>query len=167
MLRAVGQLLDAFGVTASIFSRRIRADPRSYPWRPDVYVSGPIDDRYALAGASTRGTLSRHPSGRGRDGDADAPGQTIHPKSRSRYPVARFLVLEVLPGRSSRCQCWRSPRSSATGSGRSPRSAIFSKDEGRPIGSAALKMNVEDYNPQGKRWCVRLPKSALRLPAIS
>lgn len=42
-----------------------------------------------------RRTLSRHPSGRGRGGDADASGQTLHPQSRSGHPVARFLVLDV------------------------------------------------------------------------
>ena len=63
--------------------------------RGDLSPRGPIDDWHALASAASRRALPRNSPGRGRDGDADASGETVHPQSRSRHLVARLLVLDV------------------------------------------------------------------------
>ena len=66
-------------------------------------------------------------------------GETVTPmllaKRFTLNPVLVILSLVFwfwmwgIPGGILRFQCWRSPRSSATGSGRSPRLAIFSRGE--------------------------------------
>ena len=52
-------------------------------------------DRLDLASPAPGGALCRHPRDGGRDGDADAPRQTIYAQSGSRYLLFRVLVLAV------------------------------------------------------------------------
>ena len=52
-------------------------------------------DRLDLASPDPGGALCRYPCDRGRDGDADAPRQTIHAQSGSRGLLIRVLVLAV------------------------------------------------------------------------
>ena len=79
-----------------------------------------------------------HSSDRGRDANADAPGESVHPQSCSRHPVARLLVLDVgysgrdplralagdhqdhlRPGSAAR-RAWPLPRGISNASGPSP-----------------------------------------------
>jgi predicted PurR-regulated permease PerM len=58
-------------------------------------LAGLLTSEYALVCAAPCGTLPWNSLGRGRDNNADASCQTVYPESRSGYPVARLLVLDV------------------------------------------------------------------------
>ena len=55
------------------------ADPRHCFRRVDLFARWPVDSRHTLASATSGGALFRIPSDRGRDCNADASGQTVHP----------------------------------------------------------------------------------------
>ena len=58
-------------------------------------LAGLLTHRHTLASAASCGALFWISFDRGRDCNADASGQTVHPKSRPRHHLARLLVLDV------------------------------------------------------------------------
>jgi hypothetical protein len=77
---------------------------------------------------------------RGRDCNADASGQTVHPQSRPRQSSrsSSGSGCGVFRARSSPSPCWRSPRSSATVFGLWLHLAIFSRGEAQPLSCRRL-----------------------------
>jgi len=73
----------------------LRAGPRPCFGRYDLSAGWLTGDRHSLAGASSSNALPGNSFGRGRDGNADASRETIHPQSSSRHSVAGLLVLDV------------------------------------------------------------------------
>ena len=71
------------------------ADPRHCFGRFDLFVRWPVDPRHTLASATSGGALFWISFDRGRDCNAVASSQTVHPKSRPRHHLARLLVLDV------------------------------------------------------------------------
>jgi len=97
----------------------LRAGRRARVGRADFPARGPADNRHILAGVSPRGSLFGHTSGRGRGGNAVASGETLHPQSCTRDPIARLLVLDVgIPGAILSVPMLAIAKTSATGSGR-------------------------------------------------
>src|SRR5512132_4436610 len=74
-------------------SAELCADPRHCFGRVDLSSRRPVDHRLTLASAASCGALPWISFDRGRDYNADASGQTVHPQSRPRHHLARFLVL--------------------------------------------------------------------------
>ena len=77
------------------FFSELCADPRHGFWRVDLFAGGVADPRHPLASAASCGALFWISLDRRRDCNADASGQTVHPKSSPRHHLARLLVLDV------------------------------------------------------------------------
>ena len=96
---ALGHVGDRSRRSRFVGNARIPSELRADAWarlrHRHFPVRGLADDPLDVARLAPGGALQRHPSDRGRDGDADASRQAIHAQSRSRGLLFRVLAVAV------------------------------------------------------------------------